>query len=188
MITVETLNKCIPLASATNIERFLKPINDTLKKYAINTPLRIAAFIAQVAHESGSLRYVRELATGEAYDIGKKALSLGNTPEDDGDGERYKGRGLIQITGRTNYEALGKALQYDFITHPEHLELPGAAAMSAGWFWNSRNLNQYADLGTDEAFLTISKKINGVNRATGLPNGWDDRLHRYITCKNALGI
>lgn len=183
VLTKEILKQCMPNATQANIEKFLKPLNDTIAHFQINTPMRVAAFLAQLAHESGSLRYVRELASGEAYQ-GRK--DLGNVQP--GDGVRFKGRGLIQITGRTNYDAVGKALQYDFLNHPEHLELPGAAAMSAGWFWNSRNLNQYADIGTEAGFLTISKKINGTNKVTGLPNGWEDRLHRYEVCKQALNV
>lgn len=182
MITRETLQQCVPQATAFNIDKFLKPINDTLLHFEINTPLRIAAFLAQLAHESGSFRYVKEIATGHTYESRK---DLGNVQP--GDGVKFKGRGLIQITGRANYEAVGKALQYDFINKPEHLELPGPAAMSAGWYWSSRSLNQLADLGTEDSFLKISKRINGVNKATGLPNGWDDRLHRYEICKKALG-
>jgi putative chitinase len=183
MITKEVLQACIPLATKTNIDKFLQPINDTLVKFKIDTPKRIAAFLSQLAHESGSLRYVAEIASGVAYE-GRK--DLGNI--NPGDGVKFKGRGLIQITGRANYEAVGAALQYDFISHPEDLEKAGAAALSAGWFWNTRNLNQYADFGDEQSFLVISKRINGVNKATGLPNGWDDRLHRFEVCKKALNI
>lgn len=177
------LKKIIPTATEGNIKKYLKPINNTLEKFNINTPQRVAAFLAQLAHESGSLRYVREIASGEAYE-GRK--DLGNTQS--GDGVRFKGRGLIQITGRTNYKAVGDTLQYDFLSNPEDLELPGAACMSAGWFWDNRGLNKYADENTEEGFLTISKRINGVNRVTGKPNGWDDRLHRWQTAKRALNI
>jgi len=179
-LTKELLKACMPAATEANIDRFLAPLNVTLIKYDITTPKRIAAFLAQLAHESGSLRYVEELASGEAYE-GRK--DLGNTQA--GDGVKFKGRGLIQITGRANYKALSVALNYDFIAEPEKLELPGAAAMSAGWFWNLRKLNKYAD---SNDFLKISKLINGVNRKTGFPNGWDDRLQKWAICKKALGV
>jgi putative chitinase len=179
-ITKQLLKACLPYAKDADISKFLSPLNLTFEKYKINTPKRIAAFLAQIAHESGSLKYVEEIASGSAYDTGRLAKILGNTPEDDGDGERYKGRGLIQITGRTNYEAVGKALHYDFINQPEHLKLPGAATLSAGWFWDSRKLNNLADLGTEEAFNKITKKINGGY------NGKEDRLKHWERCKEAL--
>jgi putative chitinase len=145
-----------------------------MEMYDINTPKRQAAFLAQLAHESGSLRYVKEIASGEAYE-GRK--SLGNT--EPGDGVRFKGRGLIQITGRANYKAVGDALDYDFITNPEHLERPGAAAMSAGWFWDKRNLNALADV---DDFKKITKLING-----GYTN-YPDRLQHWERIKKILNV
>lgn len=181
MITIEQLKAALPSANMGNILRFYSPLIQTMEKFEINTPARQAAFLAQLAHESGSLRYVRELADGIAYE-GRK--DLGNTQP--GDGPKFKGRGLIQITGRTNYELVGKALNYNFIANPTHLELPGAAAMSAGWFWKSKGLNELADKNTEEAFLLISKRINGVNKKTGLPNGWEDRLKHWKVIKQVL--
>lgn len=179
-LTPELLKKCMPFANDGNILRFCTPLNLTLAKYEINTPRRVAAFLAQLAHESGSLRYVEELASGEAYE-GRR--DLGNTEA--GDGVRFKGRGLIQITGRANYESLGHALNYDFIKDPEALEKPGAAAMSAGWFWYLKDLNRLADI---DAFEKISARINGVNRTTGKPNGMEDRLKHWDNCKKALNV
>jgi putative chitinase len=172
--TKQLLKQCLPFAAEENIDKFLTPLNITLEKFEINTPERIAAFLAQLAHESGSFRYVREIASGEAYE-GRR--DLGNT--EPGDGKRFKGRGLIQITGRTNYKAVGDALNYDFISKPEDLELPGAATMSAGWFWKSRGLNELADVND---FLKITKRING-----GI-NGLPDRQRHWIICKKALNI
>ncbi len=169
----------MPAATEANIDKFLGPLNVTMIKYDISTPKRAAAFLAQLAHESGSLRYVRELASGEDYDTGSKAASLGNTPEKDGDGQKYKGRGLIQITGLANYKALSVALNFDFVKEPEKLELPGAAAMSAGWFWNLRNLNKHADVNN---FERITKIING-----GLTH-YEDRLKRWEICKKVFDV
>ena len=170
----------MPFATDDNIQKFIDPLNSAMDKFQINTTRRQAAFLAQLAHESGSLKYVEEIASGEAYE-GRE--DLGNIHP--GDGKRYKGRGLIQITGRSNYFQVGRALDYDFVAHPEKLELPGAAAMSAGWFWFERGLNKYADI---DSFLKISIKINGVNKKTGLPNGWEDRQEHWKRCKAALKV
>jgi putative chitinase len=171
-LTKNNLKNCMPQATDKNIDKFFDPLWAAMQKYEINTALRMAHFLAQLAHESGSLRYVEELASGEAYE-GRK--DLGNTQP--GDGKRFKGRGLIQITGRYNYEDVGKALGYDFINHPEDLEKPGAASYSAAWFWHDRELNKFADI---DAFRTITKKING-----GF-NGLQDRLDHLNRCKKAL--
>lgn len=179
MITRKQLKDCMPYAMDENIDKFLEPLNKAMAKFSINTPRRQAAFLAQIAHESGSLKYVKELATGEDYDTGKKAISLGNTPEDDGDGERYKGRGLIQITGRYNYELVGNDLQFNFVANPEAMELPGAAAMVSAWFWDLRGLNRLADI---DAFEKITRRING-----GL-NGYEDRKQHWQRCKAALNV
>jgi len=163
-------------------------INDACVKFDISTPIRQLCFLAQVGHESGSLFFTEELASGEAYE-GRK--SLGNTQP--GDGVRFKGRGLIQITGRTNYKAVSDALGIDFIKNPALLGGKNVnvcsndqlknAAFSAAWFWNSRKLNIIADsiniakpidTGTNLAnFILLTKKINGGT------NGLNDRLNRY---------
>jgi putative chitinase len=160
---------------------FVPGLNATMGKYAIVTPLRIAAFIAQTGHESGQLRYVRELGNDQylsRYDTGKLAARLGNTPEADGDGQKYRGRGLIQVTGRANYEACSEALFGDsrLLSTPELLEHPVYAAMSAGWFWHRNSLNSLADKGD---FLAITKRINGGT------NGLEDRQALY---KQALKV
>jgi putative chitinase len=177
-MTREQLKACLPYAKDENIDKFFGPINATIEKYQITDPKRLAAFLAQIAHESGSLRYVRELADGQDYE-GRK--DLGNIKP--GDGPKFRGRGLIQITGRTNYTHLADAFKIDLLNKPEILEQPLYATLSAGWFWNERGLNGLADA---ENFLLISKRINGVNKKTGLPNGWDDRVKHWTTCKTAL--
>lgn len=174
MISLQRLKKCFPYATKENIDKFLDPLNGAMEKYEINTPRRMAHFLAQLAHESGSLRYVEEIASGEAYE-GRK--DLGNTQP--GDGVRFKGRGLIQITGRANYKEVGDALGYDFISNPEDLEKPGAAAYSAAWFWNDRGLNRLADI---DAFEKITRRING-----GL-NGLEDRKKHLDRCIAAFGL
>lgn len=185
-----TINQLQAVASTTaaNAQIFLPYVNDVLTKYNISTPVRQLCFLAQVTHESGGLFYTEELASGTAYE-GRK--DLGNIYP--GDGVKFKGRGLIQITGRTNYQALSTALQADFINNPTllggkniHLCSPDQlkyAALSAGWFWNKTGLNAIADKiilqqaideGTNlDNFKLITRRINGGY------NGLPDRLHRY---------
>ena len=175
-LTLDQLRMIMPYAGK-RAEAFLDPLNRAMTEFSIDTPMQQAAFLAQVAHESGSLRYVRELASGEAYDTGRLAARLGNTPEDDGDGERYRGRGLIQITGTDNYRACSVGLFGDsqhLLDHPELLEQPELAARSAAWFWQSRGLNDETD------FLQITRKINGGT------NGLQDRLAYYDRAKGVL--
>lgn len=172
MITLEQLKKIITYAGP-RAGVFLVPLNDAMDEFGIDTPMRQAAFLSQVAHESGSLRYTREIASGAAYDTGELAKRLGNTPEADGDGQRYKGRGLIQITGHANYVACSKALYGDdetLVLHPELLEDVVPACRSAAWFWWSHGLNSLADTG---AFRAITRAINGGY------NGYDERLAFY---------
>jgi putative chitinase len=180
-MTPELLKACMPNATLENCQKFAEPLKGAMQEYEIaKTPRRIAAFLAQIAHESGSLRYVEEIASGEAYE---GRTDLGNTQP--GDGKRFKGRGLIQITGRYNYADLSKELHYDFIAYPEALERPGAASYSAAWFWWSRHLNRLADI---DAILKISIRINGINPKTGKPNGWDDRIEHWERIKKVLKV
>ena len=176
------------LSSSANAAKFYSFIEETCTKFDISTPARQLCFLAQVGHESGGLFYTEELASGAAYE-GRRGL--GNTQR--GDGIKFKGRGLIQITGRTNYKAVGDALGVDLIKDPTLLGGKNVtkctaaqlknAALSAGWFWNSRRLNAIADLinitkpidaGTNlDNFVLITRRINGGT------NGLHDRLNRY---------
>lgn len=173
-VTKDDLKTIMPNISLAAINNFIDPINQTLVKYSINTPLRASAFLAQVAHESGQLIYTKELASGKAYE-GRQ--DLGNTEA--GDGIKFKGRGLIQITGKFNYEALSKEFGIDFVSKPELLEGPLYATESAGWFWNLKGLNALADIGD---FQGITRRING-----GL-NGYLSRLAFYARAKTVFGI
>lgn len=173
MITGTQLQSIMPFAKA-RIPAFIEPLNAAMHEFHINSPLRQAAFIAQIAHESGELRYVEEIASGIAYEYRK---DLGNTQP--GDGMKFKGRGLIQITGRNNYYECGSVLGWDFITSPELLEQPVHACRSAAWFWASRGLNDLADRGD---FERITKRING-----GL-NGLKERQAYHARAKMALGV
>lgn len=152
---------------------FVPHLNANMPLFGIDTPLRQAAFLAQVAHESGSLAYVREIASGEAYE-GRK--DLGNTQP--GDGRRFRGRGLLQITGRANYAECGKGIGLDLLSHPELLEDPVHAVRSACWFWLARGLNTMADTGD---IVKVSKRINGGT------NGLAPRVAYYKRALAALG-
>lgn len=165
---------------------FVKVMNEKAEEYGFKPPYayqkaqylrRLRYFCAQVAHESGGLLYTKEIGSGAAYDTGRKARMLGNTPEKDGDGQRYKGRGYIQITGRANYTALAKDLKIDCVNHPELLEQPRFALLSALWFWKKNGLNKYADR---DAFTELTKRINGGTN--GLPDRleWLRKANKYI--------
>jgi putative chitinase len=187
-ITVKQLLEIMPAASAIRVEQFAGPLNAAMREFGIDTPKRQAAFIAQLAHESGCFRYVRELASGEAYN---GRISLGNTrPEaveiatrnNSTPGPFFKGRGLIQITGYDNYASCSKALFQDkavLTGNPALLERPDLACRSAAWFWDSRSLNSFADAGDFEA---ITRKING-----GL-NGYADRIAYHQRALKVLAV
>lgn len=146
--------------------------------YGIDTPARQAAFLAQIGHESGRLIYTRELWGPTPTQLGYEGRAdLGNTQK--GDGFLYRGRGLIQVTGRGNYQKCGKALGLDLVKSPELLEQPTGAAMSACWFWTTHGLNELADAGD---FEHITRRING-----GL-NGYADRCALWESCKTTLGV
>ena len=170
-MTLDQLHKIYTLAGK-RCELFFDPLTKAMAEFEINTPLRQCAFLAQVGHESAQLFYTQELASGQAYE-GRK--DLGNTQT--GDGIRYKGRGLIQITGRDNYVDAMIDLEVDCLEHPELLERPDMAARSAGWFWKKNELNELAD---DQLFTEITKRING-----GL-NGQADRLALYAAARIVL--
>lgn len=183
-ITQAQLDRIMPNA-VNRTDLFIDHVNTTLDRFEINTPLRIAAFLAQIAHESGELRYVKEIASGADYDNRK---DLGNTCADavriardnkTTAGRFYKGRGLIQVTGYYNFKDCSEFFKQDFIHHPELLSEPLYATLSAGWFWNSRNLNGMAD---KSQFKDITKKINGGY------NGMASRLTYYGRAKAVLKI
>ncbi|MHC8298225.1 glycoside hydrolase family 19 protein [Pseudomonas sp. ZS1P83] len=161
---------------------FISALNTAMAHRNINTPKRVAAFLAQVGHESGQLQYVRELGSNQylgKYDTGSLAALLGNTPEPDGDGQKYRGRGLIQITGRNNYRQCSLGLFGDdrLLFLPELLEQPQWAAESAAWFWEQNGFNELADR---DQFNSITRRING-----GL-NGLQDRLQLWARARAVL--
>ena len=167
-ITEQQLLKILPNAGR-QAGVFVSVLNTAMNRYGIVGTPRAAAFIAQVGHESGQLQWVREIWGPTAQQAGYEGRAdLGNTVP--GDGSKYRGRGLIQITGRANYATCGEAMGLDLINNPQLLEQPQYAAMSAAWFWSTRGLNTLADQGQ---FVKITRRING-----GL-TGQDDRQALY---------
>lgn len=158
MPNVENNIKANPNFRGYNIGDIVRYLNKFAEEFDIDNAARWAHYLAQIAHESAEMRYTKELASGAAYDTGKLAKRLGNTPEADGDGQRYKGRGLIQLTGRANYEAYKKYCGFDIIKNPDLLAQPVGAIRSSMWFWRTNGLNQLADAGL---FREITKKVNG---------------------------
>ena len=189
--------------SALGIDaKWLEPLNAAFAKYDISTPTRQACFIGQCQHESANFTKLEE---GLNYSASRLmavwpsrfpnldvANQYANNPEklankvyggrmgnvEDGDGWKYHGRGLIQLTGKDNYANCGSGLGVDLLSNPEWVATPEYAALSAGWFWNKKGLNDLADTGDYE---TMTKRING-----GLI-GLDDRKAKIAKAKEILG-
>lgn len=171
MVTPKQLT-AIMAVNNERAEMFAPHLNAAMNKWGMDNAKRQCSFLAQVGHESGRLRYVRELASGAAYE-GRK--DLGNI--EPGDGVKFRGRGLLQITGRTNYIACGKALGLDLINHPELLEKPEHACDSAGWFWKTHGLNELSDTGDQ---IRVTRRINGGT------NGLSERLSLYAAAQKVI--
>jgi putative chitinase len=210
VITEAQLKQIMPTSSNTAV--WIKALNEAMERFEINTPYRGAAFLAQIAHESGELGRLVEnlnysakrlmqvwpsrfstLAKAQHYEHNPEKLAnyvyadrLGNGDEASGDGWKFRGRGLIQVTGRGNYQTAAKALGLALGQQPELLEQPGPAALSAAQFWQSHGLNEFADDRNNENdaadFVTISIRING-GRA-----GLNERKRYWQKAKSVLGI
>lgn len=197
----EDLKKIMPHAGMSRINTFAGPLTDAMAEFGIDTPLRQAAFLAQVAIESGYLTATVEnlnysvaslmsvwpshFDADEAADYGRQPERIanrayanrnGNGDEASGDGWKYRGRGLIQLTGLDNYRACGDGLGLDLVGSPELLEEPFNAARSAGWYWSVNRLNALAD---ERDIVHISKRINGGTEGLG------ERLAAY---HEAMGV
>ena len=183
---------------------WLEPLNTVFNKYDISTPKRQAAFIGQCQHESNNFRVLEENLHYSAdalmrvwpsrFPGADVANQYANNPEkiankvyggradlgnsEDGDGWKFHGRGIIQLTGRANYTVCGNALGLPFADIPELILQPSNACMSAGWFWNKKNLNDLAD---NEDWTTITKRINGGTI------GLDDRINKIHKAMDILG-
>ncbi len=175
VLDATVLRGIMPSATPAKIERYLPHLLAGMRERHIDTPLRQAHFIAQLAHESGAFVYAEELASGDDYE---RRADLGNTQP--GDGRRFKGRGLIQLTGRANYTAYGKALGRDLTADPTPVATDPALAVDAAcWFWETRGLNAMADADDVER---ATRRING-----GL-NGYADRQAYLRRAKFFLGL
>jgi len=154
------LLKLCPSYPSDRLEDDLRVLNEWAPRFGITTALRMAHFLAQIAHESGGFKYVEEIASGAAYDTGHLAEKLGNTPEKDGDGQKYKGRGYIQITGKANYKAYRDSgfCNGDVVAHPEWLRNSPGRMKSAMWYWWSHGCNALADR---DDVRKITQRING---------------------------
>lgn len=182
MITDNSLKQIMPKLPDAKRAAYLPFLQRAMTEFAVNAPRREAAFLAQVAHESGEFRWMEEIwgptpAQKKYEPPSDTARQLGNTQP--GDGKRFKGRGPIQITGRFNYTKYGSGLGVDLINNPDRAATPEVGFRTAGLFWRSNGLNELADR---EMFDAITKKING-----GL-NGYADRLKYYARAKQVLGV
>lgn len=195
-LTLEHLQACLPEAKVANLEKFLEGFNETFEHFEINTPESMAMFLAQTGHESGNfsateenLNYSAKGLTGtfrkyfpneaDATPYARKPEKIankvyggrmGNGPEASGEGYKYRGRGVIQLTGKDNYRNCGKALGIDLLAEPDQVAKNPVAVLSAGWFWDTRKLNTWAEKGD---VLTVTKKINGGTI------GLEDRKKHY---------
>lgn len=202
MMNVDILKQLFPSTNIETLEKYVEPINDTFVNYDISNTLRQAAFMAQVGHESSGLRIIKENLNysvkglkstfpkyfpGNLADLYAKqpekianrvyANRMGNGDEASGDGWKFRGRGLIQITGKNNYTNLAKEFNMNLNAVIIWLENPQGATFSAGWFWHLRNLNDYAD---HDDIVKITKLINGGT------NGLQERKKLYSLAKDIL--
>lgn len=169
----EQLLAICPRCPKDKAELYAACLSEAMQLAKIDTVTRAAAFLGQIALETGELRWMEELSSGEAYE---GRADLGNTHL--GDGPKFKGRGAFQLTGRYNYHAAGRALNADLETHPEYAALPEYSFKIAAWYWGTRNLNARADL---YDFTGITKAING-----GL-NALEKRREYYHRALEVLG-
>jgi putative chitinase len=193
LVTVNMLH-CITTPELA--DRWVEALNETCEEFAIDTPFRIAGFLSNVAHESAGFKFVKEnlnysaaslmrvwpsrfpnLEVAQRYAMQPEKIAnrayadrMGNGDEASGDGAKFLGRGLIQLTGKNNYVAYSLACDNEALQHPEIVEQPKYAAESAGWFWNVNRLNTLAD----------AQDVGGMcRRINGGYNGLDDRQMKY---------
>ena len=181
-LSLQQLAAICPRTKRDKLEPFVEPLNAAFEEFEINTPERRSAFLAQAAHETGGFQWMKEFASGEAYDDRK---DLGNEKLDGfskGEGARFKGRGIFQLTGEANYVKAGEALYGDsewFRSNPEAAAEPVDACRIAGWYWQTHRLNELADRGD---FKGITKRINGGT------NGLEDRIAYHGRAQSVLDV
>lgn len=180
MLSDAQLLEIMPKLPAPRLPTLLPHLNAAMAEYAIDSPARAAAFVAQLAHESGEFRWMEEIwdptETQRRYEPPTTLASrLGNTQP--GDGRRFKGRGPIQLTGRANYQRFGQLLGVDLVAAPERAASPEVAFRIAALYWANRGLNRLADAGD---FREITRRING-----GF-NGLEDRVKYFERAKTVL--
>ena len=185
MLTTEQLQTIMPGLPAARRAQFFPFLTAAIAEFGIDAPTRTAAFLAQLAHESGQFKFMEEIwgptpAQRRYEPTTTLSTTLGNTEV--GDGRRFKGRGPIQITGRANYRRFGDLLGLSLVDHPDSAALPEVAFRVAGLFWSKKGLNELADRVTPEAFREITRRING-----GF-NGLPERERFYEAAKSALGV
>ena len=202
ILTKSQLSQLIP--GNPYIDNWHHALEQALPDYDINTPRRVAAFMAQCGHESGSFKFLKEnlnyraeslmrvwpryfpnMDVAKAYAHNQEKIAnrayggrMGNGPEETGDGWKFCGRGLIQLTGRNNYQAFADSIETPIEDIPEYLQTFEGAVQSACWFWENNNLNNWADQGD---MVTLTKKINGGTL------GLDDRIKHYNHALHVLG-
>lgn len=206
MITIELLQAMCPKTKKTILEGYIEPLNTVGQYYEMfDNPKRISGFLAQIAHESSgfnaileNLNYSKEglrRIFGKYFPTDEMAASYARKPEmianrvysnrmkngdeASGDGFKFRGRGLIQLTGRDNYTKFAEALDMSIEDTIIYLETPNGAVASAGWFWDNNKLNQYCDR---DDFITLTKRINGGTI------GLEDRKHHYNIALQFLGM
>ncbi len=203
-VTLELLQHMCPKTKRSVLEGYVEPLNTVAEYYEMTqNPARLAGFLAQIAHESGGFNFIKEnlnySAKGLRSIFGKYfptdelakqyerqpakianrvyANRMGNGDENSGDGFKFCGRGLIQLTGKQNYTRLANDLGISIEDTIAYLETPNGAVASAGWFWDNNNLNQYCDRND---FITLTKRINGGTI------GLADRQHHYAEAMEYL--
>lgn len=205
MITLDLLQKVCPKTKKETLEKFVEPLNEVGTKYGLfENKERISCFIAQIAHESGGFNYMEENLNYSAKglqgvfkkyfpteELAKQyerqpekiasrvyANRMGNGPEESKEGFKFKGRGLIQLTGKDNYTRFAKSMEMSLDEAVEYLKTVKGAVESACWFWGANKLNDLCD---KKDFITLTKRINGGTI------GLEDRKHHYDVVREALG-
>ena len=189
VINQAQLLRAVPNLYKARLDEFIASFNMYAIHFGIDSTKRVAHYLSQVFHESGNLRYVEEIASGAAYDTGKLAERLGNTPEKDGDGQKYKGRGYLQITGANNYRNFNQSdmCTEDVVNHPEKVAKYPLNQVASMWFWQTNGLNEIADRDDGgSAGEDIVKKI--TKRVNGGTNGLSNRMYLYRRFKKEFGL